>query len=113
MQSLNQSHHHLSMRFVDLCAYDWLQGTNVISLLQPAPEVYDLFDDVMVMSGRRIVFNGPRHAVLPFFESMGFKCPASKTTADFLQEVVTCTDQEVGATHYTRAGHLTRTHTCI
>lgn len=40
-----------------------MQATYLISLLQPAPEVFDLFDDVMLMAGRRIVFHGPKEEV--------------------------------------------------
>nr|GFA98364.1 pleiotropic drug resistance protein 1-like [Tanacetum cinerariifolium] len=32
-----------------------LEGTAVISLLQPAPETYDLFDDIMLMTDGKIV----------------------------------------------------------
>lgn len=69
-------------------------GTTVISLLQPAPETYDLFDDVILLSDGRIVYQGPREHVLEFFESMGFKCPKRKGVADFLQEVTSKKDQE-------------------
>lgn len=64
-----------------------LQGTALISLLQPAPETYDLFDDIILISDGQIVYQGPRENVLEFFESMGFKCPERKGVADFLQEV--------------------------
>jgi ABC-type multidrug transport system ATPase subunit len=64
-----------------------LQGTTVVSLLQPAPETYDLFDDIILISDGQIVYQGPREHVLEFFESMGFKCPERKGVADFLQEV--------------------------
>lgn len=64
-----------------------LDGTAVISLLQPAPETYDLFDDIILLSDGYIVYQGPREHVLEFFESMGFKCPERKGVADFLQEV--------------------------
>lgn len=64
-----------------------LGGTAVISLLQPAPETYDLFDDIILLSDGLIVYQGPRENVLEFFESMGFKCPVRKGVADFLQEV--------------------------
>ena len=47
-----------------------LNGTAVISLLQPAPETYDLFDDIILLSDRQIVYQGPREDVLEFFESM-------------------------------------------
>jgi ABC-type multidrug transport system ATPase subunit len=64
-----------------------LDGTAVISLLQPAPETYDLFDDIILLTDGKIVYQGPREHVLEFFESMGFKCPERKGVADFLQEV--------------------------
>jgi ABC-type multidrug transport system ATPase subunit len=62
-------------------------GTAVIALLQPAPETYELFDDIILLSDGQVVYNGPREHVLEFFESMGFKCPERKGVADFLQEV--------------------------
>lgn len=64
-----------------------MKGTAFITLLQPAPETYDLFDDIVLLSEGKIVYHGPREYVLEFFESMGFKCPARKGVADFLQEV--------------------------
>ncbi|KAG8371192.1 hypothetical protein BUALT_Bualt13G0061400 [Buddleja alternifolia] len=68
--------------------------TMVISLLQPAPETFDLFDDVILLSDGQIVYQGPREHVLEFFEYMGFKCPERKGVADFLQEVTSKKDQE-------------------
>lgn len=64
-----------------------LSGTAVISLLQPAPETYNLFDDIIILSDGQVVYHGPRESVLGFFELMGFKCPERKGVADFLQEV--------------------------
>ncbi|KAL2927174.1 Pleiotropic drug resistance protein 1 [Bienertia sinuspersici] len=71
-----------------------LDGTAVISLLQPAPETYNLFDDIILLSDGLIVYQGPREQVLEFFESMGFRCPARKGVADFLQEVTSKKDQQ-------------------
>ncbi|GMI91871.1 pleiotropic drug resistance 12, ATP-binding cassette G40, PLEIOTROPIC DRUG RESISTANCE 12 [Hibiscus trionum] len=70
-----------------------LDGTAVISLLQPAPETYDLFDDIILLSDGVIVYQGPREHVVSFFESMGFRCPERKGVADFLQEVTSRKDQ--------------------
>lgn len=64
-----------------------LDATTVISLLQPAPETYELFDDVILLCEGQIVFQGPREAALDFFSYMGFSCPQRKNVADFLQEV--------------------------
>ncbi|XP_039124352.1 ABC transporter G family member 39-like [Dioscorea cayenensis subsp. rotundata] len=70
-----------------------LGGTALIALLQPAPETYDLFDDIFLISEGQIVYQGPREHVLEFFEYMGFKCPERKGVADFLQEVTSKKDQ--------------------
>ncbi|XP_065866894.1 pleiotropic drug resistance protein 2-like [Euphorbia lathyris] len=71
-----------------------MDTTMVISLLQPPPETYDLFDDIILLSEGQIVYQGPREHVLGFFEYMGFKCPERKGVADFLQEVTSKKDQQ-------------------
>uniref|UniRef100_A0A803KN58 ABC transporter domain-containing protein n=1 Tax=Chenopodium quinoa TaxID=63459 RepID=A0A803KN58_CHEQI len=65
----------------------------LIALLQPAPETFDLFDDVILMAEGKIVYHGPRDCVLEFFETCGFRCPKRKGIADFLQEVISQKDQ--------------------
>lgn len=64
-----------------------LDSTTVISLLQPAPETYELFDDIILLCEGQIVYQGSRDAALDFFTFMGFSCPERKNVADFLQEV--------------------------
>jgi ABC-type multidrug transport system ATPase subunit len=63
------------------------EATVLASLLQPTPEVFELFDDVMLLSEGQIVYQGPREYVLEFFERCGFRCPQRKGVPDFLQEV--------------------------
>ncbi|XP_057725255.1 ABC transporter G family member 29-like isoform X1 [Arachis stenosperma] len=70
------------------------EATIFMSLLQPAPETFDLFDDIFLISEGQIVYQGPREHIVDFFESCGFKCPDRKGTADFLQEVTSRKDQE-------------------
>lgn len=72
----------------------FMEMTTIISLLQPTPETYDLFDDIILLSEGQIVYQGPRDNVLNFFEYVGFKCPERKGVADFLQEVTSKKDQE-------------------
>mmetsp|Transcript_7924 Transcript_7924/g.14521 ORF Transcript_7924/g.14521 Transcript_7924/m.14521 type:complete len:1594 (+) Transcript_7924:169-4950(+) len=61
--------------------------TGIVSLLQPPPETFEIFDNVILLAEGRVVYHGPRAEVLDYFTSLGFRCPASKDTADFLQEV--------------------------
>ncbi|PWA42268.1 ABC transporter G family member 35 [Artemisia annua] len=69
-------------------------ATILMSLLQPSPETFDLFDDIILLSQGQIVYQGPREHVLEFFERCGFRCPPRKGYADFLQEVTSKKDQE-------------------
>ncbi|GMI73697.1 ATP-binding cassette G33, pleiotropic drug resistance 5, PLEIOTROPIC DRUG RESISTANCE 5 [Hibiscus trionum] len=69
-------------------------ATFLISLLQPAPETFDLFHDIILMDQGKIIYQGPRTEVHNFFEYCGFKCPPRKGTAVFLQEVLSQKEQE-------------------
>ncbi|KAJ8747740.1 hypothetical protein K2173_013115 [Erythroxylum novogranatense] len=63
-----------------------MSGTVLMALLQPSPETFDLFDDLLLLSEGYVVYQGPRAEVLEFFESLGFRLPTRKAIADFLQE---------------------------
>jgi len=64
-----------------------LEGTVLMALLQPAPETFELFDDILLLAEGQVVFLGPREKIFNFFEGLGFKLPPRKGIADFLQEV--------------------------
>ncbi|CAN1282354.1 ABC transporter G family member 31 [Linum perenne] len=70
-----------------------LEGTVLMALLQPPPETFDLFDDLILLSEGYVVYEGPREEVVKFFESLGFQLPPRKGVADFLQEVTSKKDQ--------------------
>ncbi|KAI8004113.1 Pleiotropic drug resistance protein 3 [Camellia lanceoleosa] len=68
-------------------------ATALVALLQPAPETFELFDDLILMAEGKILYHGPRSHALQYFEECGFKCPKRKGAADFLQEVISKKDQ--------------------
>ncbi|XP_009614154.1 ABC transporter G family member 31 isoform X1 [Nicotiana tomentosiformis] len=70
-----------------------MEGTVLMALLQPAPETFELFDDLVLLSEGYVVYHGPRADVIEFFESLGFRLPPRKGVADFLQEVTSRKDQ--------------------
>ncbi|RHN67618.1 putative iron-chelate-transporting ATPase [Medicago truncatula] len=70
-----------------------MEATVLMALLQPAPETFDLFDDLILLSDGHIVYQGPIEHVVEFFESLSFKLPPRKGVADFLQEVTSKKDQ--------------------
>ncbi|KAG7379925.1 hypothetical protein PHYBOEH_011707 [Phytophthora boehmeriae] len=63
--------------------------TVVISLLQPSPEVFALFDDVVILNEGHVMYHGPRADALRYFENLGFQCPPRRDVADFLLDLGT------------------------
>ncbi|KXZ50448.1 hypothetical protein GPECTOR_16g622 [Gonium pectorale] len=66
-----------------------LQLTMLVSLLQPPPEVFGLFDDVILMAEGRVLYHGPVPDVVPHFRSVGLDCPDRKDVPSFLLEITT------------------------
>ncbi|POM65964.1 ABC Superfamily, partial [Phytophthora palmivora] len=63
--------------------------TVVISLLQPSPEVFALFNDVMILNAGHLMYHGPCEEALGYFEGLGLQCPPSRDVADFLLDLGT------------------------
>lgn len=74
-----------------------MDATIMMSVLQPAPETFELFGEVVLLSEGQVVYHGPREHILEFFESCGFTCPDRKGITDILQEVrihLTCSPSD-------------------
>lgn len=63
--------------------------TRIISLLQPGPETFSLFDEVIVLADGYVVFAGPIEEADPYFAGLGYKRPPFMDVADFLQSIPT------------------------
>ncbi|CAK4683438.1 unnamed protein product [Aphanomyces euteiches] len=66
-----------------------LKKTIAIALLQPGLEVFDLFDDVLLLNDGYVMYHGPRDSALSYFESLGFRRPPYRDLADFLLDLGT------------------------
>ncbi|KAL0583272.1 hypothetical protein ABG067_006773 [Albugo candida] len=64
-----------------------LGGSAVVALLQPPPEVVELFDDIIVLMEGRLVYHGPRIHLLPYLKQLGFTCPEHVDLADFVIDI--------------------------
>lgn len=53
----------------------------VIALLQPTPEVYALFDEVILMREGQVVYHGPRDQLPAYLAALGFEVPAAPAPA--------------------------------
>ncbi|GMF20239.1 unnamed protein product [Phytophthora lilii] len=63
--------------------------TVVISLLQPSPEAFALFDNVLLLNEGQVMYHGPREEVLGYFENLGFQRLPHRDIADFLLDLGT------------------------
>ncbi|ETO66547.1 hypothetical protein F444_16343 [Phytophthora nicotianae P1976] len=61
----------------------------VIALLQPSPEVFALFDDVMILNDGELMYHGPCDRVQGYFDGLGFACPVGRDIADYLLDLGT------------------------
>ncbi|KAG7350244.1 ABC-2 type transporter-domain containing protein [Nitzschia inconspicua] len=61
----------------------------IVSLLQPPPETFSLFDELILLSGGQIIYSGPVQDVVPYFESLGYQLPERMDPADWLQAIPT------------------------
>ncbi|CAH0475178.1 unnamed protein product [Peronospora belbahrii] len=64
-----------------------LGGSVMVALLQPTPEVVEMFDDILMINEGYMVYHGPRTEILDYFQSLGFTCPPRVDPADYLIEV--------------------------
>jgi len=66
-----------------------LEGSVVASLLQPTPETYALFDNVILLREGSIVYSGPRDKIKDYFASIGVPMRFDQDEADFLVDFLT------------------------
>ncbi len=63
--------------------------TRIVSLLQPGPETFSLFDEVILLSEGYVIYAGPIDDVVEYFEGLGYMQPERMDVADFLQSIPT------------------------
>ncbi|KAI9354871.1 P-loop containing nucleoside triphosphate hydrolase protein [Zopfochytrium polystomum] len=60
-------------------------GRTVIATIhQPSSEVFELFDDLVLMADGRIIYAGAAVEAIDYFAQYGYKCPDFTNPADFL-----------------------------
>lgn len=63
--------------------------TRVVSLLQPGPETFSLFDEVILLAKGHVIYAGPIDAVVEYFAALGYRQLSTMDVADFLQLIPT------------------------
>lgn len=64
------------------------KGRTVITTIhQPRSEIWELFDNLIILSRGSPVYSGPMKECLPWFQSLGFELPPFVNPAEFLIDV--------------------------
>ena len=63
--------------------------TPVIALQQPSQDAVELFDDICLLAGGRIIYHGPVNLAESYFSQLGFHRPPNVDFADFLVDLST------------------------
>ncbi|OWZ16728.1 ABC transporter [Phytophthora megakarya] len=74
----------------------------VIALLQPSPEVFSLFDDVMILNEGQLMYHGTCNEVEGYFAGLGFSCPPGRDIADYLLDLGTSEQYRYHVHHPTK-----------
>ncbi|GMH78937.1 hypothetical protein TL16_g07982 [Triparma laevis f. inornata] len=71
-------------------------GVTVITTIhQPSSDIFELFDDLLLIQSGSLVYHGPCSDSVGHFDTLGFKCPEKHNPADFFfMRVLTCGDDE-------------------
>lgn len=77
-----------------LCS-DIFGTATAVAIYQAPQAAYDLFDKVIVMYEGRQIFFGNADGARQYFEQLGFVCPKSQTTPDFLTSMTNPTERVV------------------
>lgn len=60
--------------------------TTICSFYQVSDSIFNLFDRVAVLDKGKLIYFGPVKEAKKYFLDLGFKCPARKSTADFVSK---------------------------
>ncbi|EWS75885.1 ABC-2 family transporter protein (macronuclear) [Tetrahymena thermophila SB210] len=93
--------------FTAYCIIDFLRKyahnqnkTVVFTIHQPSSDIWNMFDNVMLMVEGQFIYQGTGGMnVLNYFSSIGFKCPVYSNPADFLMSIMT-PEREINVKNY-------------
>ncbi|KAK7400336.1 hypothetical protein VNO78_11542 [Psophocarpus tetragonolobus] len=93
--------YYVMKRIAALAQNGHIQRTVIASIHQPSSEVFQLFNNLCLLSAGKTVYFGPASAASEFFASSGFPCPPFMNSSDHLLKTINKDfdqDIEVGLT---------------
>ncbi|KAI1316673.1 ATP-binding cassette sub- G member 2 [Mortierella claussenii] len=63
--------------------------TVILTVHQPRSDIYELFDDLLLLSKGKVVYFGKSQTAAAYFESLGHECPVGWNVADYFLDLIT------------------------
>ncbi|GAM21181.1 hypothetical protein SAMD00019534_043560, partial [Acytostelium subglobosum LB1] len=70
------------------------QKTIICTIHQPRPDIFQMFDYVLLLSKGRVVYFGPTKTIVEHFASLGHICPDDVNPSDFFLDLITINYQD-------------------
>ncbi|RAQ99645.1 opaque-specific abc transporter cdr3 [Stemphylium lycopersici] len=74
---------------------DVFGASTCVAIYQAPQAAYEVFDKVTVLYEGRQIYFGPANEARAYFERLGFECPASQTTPDFLTSMTSASERRI------------------
>lgn len=62
--------------------------TIITTIHQPNSDIFQLFDQLLLLAGGEVVYYGPANKVVEYFAGIGYQCPDFTNPADFFMKLV-------------------------
>ncbi|KDN59896.1 hypothetical protein CSUB01_10867 [Colletotrichum sublineola] len=63
--------------------------TVIVIIHQPRTEIFDLFDNLILLGNGQTIYEGPQHQAQDYFEGMGFNFPKHSNHGDVITDIIT------------------------
>ncbi|KAF8937979.1 P-loop containing nucleoside triphosphate hydrolase protein [Dissophora ornata] len=63
--------------------------TVILTVHQPRSDIYELFDDLLLLSKGKVVYFGKAHSAAAYFKTHGHDCPVGWNVADYFLDLIT------------------------
>ncbi|KAI9239580.1 MAG: P-loop containing nucleoside triphosphate hydrolase protein [Podila humilis] len=63
--------------------------TIILTVHQPRSDIYELFDDLLLLCQGKVAYFGKAQSTATYFEGLGYECPAGWNVADYFLDLIT------------------------